>query len=212
MPSTDDLIDRLTADLEQRRAVSPGAGRAMFGAVALLTMFAVAVLLGMRRDFVAGMPHSVPLMSELMLLCAGCAVAATLTAMARPEVGAVRGGWQWAVAAIAILPVAALVTAAGDNAQRALMLPPVGSFCLAVAAIASIASIVLLTIWLMRGAPTSPTRAAWLVGIAGGTVGAISIGLSCPEDAITHIGTWHVGGIFLAAVVSRLVLPRFLQW
>jgi len=212
MPTSDDLIDRLTADLEPRRRVSPWFGRAMLAATALLTVAALAGLFGMRADFLGGRPHSVPLMSELVILSAGCAIAAALTAMARPAVGSPRSGWQWAAAALAVLPIAAVVTAAGSAAERALMLPPDGPSCLLNGSLASVASIVLLTLWLRRGAPTSPERAAWMIGISGGAVGALAIGFICPIDAITHIGTWHAGIIVLAAVASRVALPRFLRW
>lgn len=212
MPSTDDLIDQLTSELKPRRPVSPWVGRALLFVVALLTVAAVVRLFGMRADFTGGTPRPVPLMSELLLLSVCCAVAAALTSMARPAVGASRGGWFWAVAALVVLPASALVTAAGDAAQRAFMLPSDGWFCLASGTVASIASIALLALWLKRGAPTSPTRAAWLIGISGGVIGALAIGLACPVDAITHIGIWHAGVIPVAAIASRLVLPRFLRW
>lgn len=212
MTMSDELIDRLTADLEPRRRVSPWMGRAMLAATGLLTIAALAALFGMRADFTAGRPHSVPLMSELVILSAGCAIAAALTGMARPAVGAFRSGWQWAAAALAVLPIAALVTAAGDATERALMLPPDGPFCLVMGTLASLVSIALLTLWLRRGAPTSPERASWMIGISGGAIGALAIGFVCPVDAITHIGTWHAGIIVLAGAASRLVLPRFLRW
>jgi hypothetical protein len=40
----------------------------------------------------------------------------------------------------------------------------------------------------------------------------MAIGLACPIDAVTHIGTWHVGSILVAAIGSRVALPRFLRW
>ena len=212
MPTPDDLIDRLTADLEPKRTLSPWLGRAMIAAIALLTIVALAGLFGMRADFTAGRPHSIPLMSELVILSAGCAIAAALTAIARPAVGAVRSGWQWAAAALAVLPIAAFVTAAGNATQRALMFPPDGPFCLVTGTLASVASIALLTLWLRRGAPTSPELAAWMIGISGGAVGALAVGFVCPSDAITHIGVWHEGIIVIAALASRIVLPRFLRW
>ena len=212
MPTSDDLIDRLTADLQPRRRVSPWLGRAILAVAALLTIAALTGLFGMRADFTSGRPHPVPLMSELVILSAGCAIAAALTAMARPAVGALRSGWQWAAAALAVLPVAAFMTAAGNAAERALMLPPDGVFCLVTGTLASLASILLLTLWMRRGAPTSPERAAWMIGISGGAIGALAIGFVCPVDAITHIGTWHAGIVVVAAVGSRIVLPRFLRW
>jgi len=212
MPNTNELIDQLTADLQPRRKVSPWAGRAMLGVVALATMAAVVLCFHLRADFAGGIPHPVALMSELVLLSAFCAVGAALTAMARPAVGAARNGWQWAVAALLVLPVAAFVTAVRSVSERALMMPPEGPACLIIGSLASLASIVFLTLWLRRGAPTSPTRAAWMIGVTGGAVGAIAIGLICPIDAITHIGTWHAAIVLVAALGSRLVLPRLLRW
>jgi hypothetical protein len=212
MPTNDDLIDRLTADLKPTRTVSPWLARAMLLGVALLTVAAIIALFGMRPDFIAGRPSSVPLMSELVILCAGGALAAALTAMARPAVGATRNDWPWAVAALSVLPIAALVTAAGDSTERAVMLDPDGLSCLVTGTIASITSIVLLTLWMQRGAPSSPNRAAWLIGIVSGAIGALAMGLVCRVDAIAHIGIWHVGIVALAAAASRLAVPRFLRW
>jgi hypothetical protein len=212
MRKTDDLIDRLTDELEPRRTVSPWLARGMLAAAAILTAVGLTALFGMRADFAAGYPHPVPLIAALIILCAGAVVAAALTAMARPAVGSSRSAWKGAVAGLAVLPIAALLTAAGNAGERAAMMPPDGPFCLVTGTLVSIASIVLLTIWLRRGAPTSAARASWLIGVTGGAIGALAMGLVCPIDAITHIGTWHAGIIAAAATGSRLVLPRFLRW
>ena len=212
MPSTDDLIDQLTAELKPRRPVSTLSGRALVTLVALATVAATVLSYGMRPDFKAGQPDSVPLLTELVPLAVLYAVAVAVTAMARPAVGAARGGWHWAVAALAVLPVAAAVTAIGNASERVFLLPSTGTSCFFIAFFASLATIGVLALWLRRGAPTSSTRAAWLVGIAGGLVGSIAVGFVCPGDAITHIGTWHVGGMLLAAAGSRLLLPAFLRW
>lgn len=212
MRDIEKLIDQMTHELEPRRTVSPALGRATIAGLALLASAVLVALRGMRPDFVAGRPHSVPLISALVVLCAGAVVAIAITAMARPAVGAQRAGWQGAVAALMVLPGAAFVTAVGSAAQRAAMIAGDGYVCLATGTSASIASIVILALWLRRGAPTSATRASWLVGIAGGAIGALAIALVCPNDSIMHIGTWHAGIIGVAAVASRLTLPRFLRW
>jgi hypothetical protein len=212
MPNTEDLIDQLTEELTRRPSVSPSVGRAVLGAVTLITIAVVVGVFGMRADLAQGHPHPVALISALVVLSAGAAVAAALTAMARPAVGAVRAGWQWAVAALAVLPIAAFLTALGSRAEFQAMLPPEGPSCLILGTLSSLAAIIVLTLWLRRGAPTSPERAAWLIGVAGGAVGALAVAFICPIDAITHIGTWHMGIIAVAALGSRLVLPRFLRW
>lgn len=212
MPTSDNLIDSLTTDLKPTRTISPGLARATLFCVALLTIATVGSLLGIRTDFMAGRPSSVPLMSELLILFAGSALAGALTAMARPAVGAIRNDWHWAAAALSVLPIAAVIAAAGDRSERAVMLARDGLFCLAIGTTASAASVVLLTLWMRRGAPSSPERAAWFIGIVAGSIGALAIGLVCPVDAIAHIGTWHVGIVMLAATASRLVLPPLLRW
>lgn len=212
MSTSDNLIDRLTTDLKPTRTISPWFARATLFCVALLTIAAVSSLLGIRSDFMAGRPSSVPLMSELLILFAGSAFAAALTAMARPAVGAVRNDWQWAAAALSVLPIAAVVAAAGDRTERAVMLAHDGLLCLAIGTSASAASMVLLTLWMRRGAPSSPERAACLIGIVAGSIGALAIGLVCPVDAIAHIGTWHIGIVVLIATASRIVLPPLLRW
>lgn len=212
MPINDDLIDRLTADLKPTRTVSPWFARVMLFGVALLTIAAVGSLLGIRRDFLAGQPSEIPLMSLLVILCAGTALAAALTAMARPAVGATRNDWQWTLAALSVLPITAFVTAAGDKAERSLMLGADGLHCLLNGTIASVATIVVLTLWMRRGAPTSPERVGWLIGIIGGSIGASAIGVVCPVDSIAHIGTWHVAIVVLSGVASRVAVPRLLRW
>lgn len=212
MRTPEELIDQLTSELKPVEKVSPWRGRAMIAAAAVLTVVVVARLFRMRPDLADGHPHAVPLISALVVLCAGAVVAAAVTATARPAVGSVRAGWQGAVLALLVLPVAALVTAAGSSAQRIAMMPPDGPFCLVVGTLASIASIVILTLWLRRGAPTSPTRTSWMVGIVGGTIGALAIAFVCPIDSIAHIGSWHAGIILVAALASRAVLPRLLRW
>lgn len=212
MPTNDELIDRLTEDLEPTPPVSPGAGRWLIAAASLIAAFLLIERFGMRPDFAAGEPHPVPLLAILVVLAAGSAAAATVTAMARPAVGSPRNGWQWTVAAFAVLPLAALLTMAGDPGQRAALRPADGLFCLAAGTGAAVLTIVSLAWWMRRGAPTSPTRTSWLIGITGGAAGMLAIGIICPADAIAHIGTWHSGVLLLSAVGARLTLPRLLSW
>ncbi len=212
MPTNDELIDRLTEDLEPAAPVSPGTGRWLVAAAALIAAALLIGRFGMRPDFAVGAPHPVPLMAILVVLAAGSAAAVTVTAMARPAVGSLRNGWQWSVAAFAVLPLAALLTMVGDAGQRGALRPAEGLFCLTAGTGVAVLTIVSLAWWMRRGAPTSPTRTSWLIGITGGAAGMLAIGMVCPADAIAHIGTWHSGILLLSALGSRLTLPWFLRW
>jgi hypothetical protein len=92
------------------------------------------------------------------------------------------------------------------------MVPSEGWFCLVSGSLASIASIVILTLVAAARRADFGVRASWLIGIVGGAIGALATGFICPSDSIAHIGTWHVGIIAIAALASRLILPRFLRW
>ena len=116
MPTNDELIDRLTEDLEPTPPVSPGAGRWLIAAALLIAAFLLIERFGMRRT-------SPPVnriqcrFAILVVLAAGSAAAVTVTAMARPAVGSLRNGWQWTVAAFAGRPLALLLRIRARHAR-----------------------------------------------------------------------------------------------
>ncbi|MCW5648092.1 MAG: DUF1109 family protein, partial [Sphingopyxis sp.] len=66
--------------------------------------------------------------------------------------------------------------------------------------------------WLRNAAPTSPTRAGWVIGIAAGAAGATIVALHCPSNDMVHIALWHGLAVVLAAVAGRLLLTPLLRW
>lgn len=212
MSSHEQLIDELTAELKPTKRVSLGLARMVVIAASTASALVLAVMFGVRPDFLAGEPHPIALVCLLVILMAGIAATAISTAMARPAVGAARAGWQWSVAALAVLPLAALITwLSGTSISREGILDG-GASCLGLGALAAISSIVALAWWLKRGAPTSAARASWLIGLAGGCLGAVAVSLVCQSDSITHIGIWHAGIIAVSAVLSRFAIAPLLRW
>src|SRR3546814_15958327 len=69
-----------------------------------------------------------------------------------------------------------------------------------------------LFLWLRAGAPTSPTRAGWVIGIAAGAAGATIVALHCASADAVHIALWHGAAVLLSAVAGRLILPSLLLW
>src|SRR3546814_15941106 len=69
-----------------------------------------------------------------------------------------------------------------------------------------------LFFWLKAGAPTSPTRAGWVIGIAAGAAGATIVALHCATDDVVNIAIWHGAGVLLLGISGRLVFPSFLRW
>lgn len=213
MRNHDELIDQLAEELTPARGVSLVQGRLLLAASAMVSALVLTALFGVRPDFLAGVPHSLPLLSLFLTAIVAIAATATVTAMARPAVGAIRGGWPWAIAALATLPLGALVTAPNGLPElRAIIFAAAGSSCFFIGTAAALGSIAALALWLKHGAPTSAARASWLIGVAGGCVGASAVALTCPSDSIIHIGVWHAAIIPVSAVASRLMITPLLRW
>lgn len=211
--SIDDLIDGLASDLKPvhpRRVVrgSLWVAAGWLGVGALLVG-----LFGARHDLAAGaMP---PLSMLAFWLTAAAGIAATWSAlrMGLPGVGRDYGGWRWAVGALLALPLAALFVSFGDGHGHAETVQRgFDVHCLLHGVLSGLGVGAALFLWLRASAPTSPTRAGWVIGIAAGAAGATIIALMCASDDLVHITLWHVSAVPFSAIAGRLILPRFLRW
>ena len=146
-----------------------------------------------------------------MLILAMAAGAGAIR-MARPQVGAASSGAPWALATLLLLPVLAIAGIAARPELASGLESDSGLRCLAVGIVAGSASLAFLTLWLRRGAPVAPERAAWLAGLASGAIGALAVTLECPHNGLAHLGVWHVAAVLVTAVAARLTLPRLLRW
>src|SRR3546814_457836 len=183
--SFDDLIDELAGDLTpvRPRRVARGsmwvAAGWVAGAAALLLLF------GLRQDLAGrGMP---PLSMLAFWLTAATGLAATWSAlrMGLPGVGRDYGGWRWAVGASLSLPLAALAACIADgHAAMEAARQDFGLRCLLQGVASGLGVGAALFFWLKAGAPTSPTRAGWVIGIAAGAAGAKIVALHCQTDAV----------------------------
>ena len=211
--SIDNLIDELTGDLTpvRPRRVARGSMWVAAGWVAGAT--ALLLLFGLRQDLAArGMP---PLSMLAFWLTAATGLAATWSAlrMGLPGVGRDYGGWRWAVGASLSLPLAALAACITDgHAAMEAARHGFGLRCLLQGVAAGLGVGAALFFWLRAGAPTSPTRAGWVIGIAAGAAGATIVALQCASHDLVHNAHWHGTAVLLSAVAGRLILPRFLRW
>ena len=211
--SIDDLIDDLAGDLTpvRPRRVARGSMWVAAGWVAGAT--ALLLLFGLRQDLAArGMP---PLSMLAFWLTAATGLAATWSAlrMGLPGVGRDYGGWRWAVGASLSLPLAALAACIADgHAAMEAARHGFGLRCLMQGVVSGLGVGAALFFWLRAGAPTSPTRAGWVIGIAAGAAGATIVALHCASDDVVHIALWHGAAVLLSAIAGRLILPRFLRW
>lgn len=209
--SIDDLIDGLAGELEpvRPRRVVRGSLWAVAGWIAgaagLLWLF------GMRSD-IASMPP-LSLLSFWLIAASGIAATWSSVRMGLPGVGRDYSGWRWAGLAALSLPLAAIVVALSDG-HAAMQAAQAGNGlrCTIEGLVSGLGVGLALFAWLKGGAPTSPTRAGWVVGIAAGAAGATIVALHCPIDNLMHISLWHGLAVAGAAVAGRIILPPLLRW
>lgn len=212
MVKTDALIDELAESALPVRAQSVRSGRSALVAVAAATLAATVALLGIREDIVRFAPAPEVAISGGLMVLLAIAAGTGAVRIARPEVGARASGAPWALAALLVVSAAALAGIAAQPAPLAALGPTEGLRCLAVGLVAGLATIVSLTVWQRRGAPVRPDSAAWLAGLAGGAVGAVSVTIECPVDGLAHIGVWHIAAVPLSGLAARLALPPLIRW
>jgi hypothetical protein len=176
-------------------------------AIALITWFQ-----GMRADVLAGHPDEMFLIRSGVLLLLGGAAAHAVTSMASPAVGRGQNGWQMALAAAVLFPLAAIIVATTGDIGPALSAMNSGLRCMGYSLIGGLATAVPMVLMLRKGAPTSPERAGWLTGIAAGGLGAFAYNLHCPFNNVVYIGLWYSLALGICAVAGRLVVPRLIRW
>lgn len=212
--SIDALIDGLADDLEP---VKPR--RLLFGSLWVAAGWLIGAagllwLLGMRHDLAAGaMMAPLPMLAFWLIVALGLSAAWSALRMGLPGVGRDYSGWRWAGLASLALPLTAIFMGFGDShgAMEA-MKPQNGLRCTIDGLIAGLGVGAALFCWLKASAPTSPTRAGWVIGIAAGAAGATIVALHCSSGDMVHIAFWHGLAVALSGIAGRIVLPRWLRW
>jgi hypothetical protein len=203
-----DLVD----DLEPVAVLTPRKPLLIAAAVTVALLGLVALTQGIRADVLAGQPDEMFLLRSGMLLLLGGGTAYAVLGMASPAVGKPHASWQIALAAAVLFPLAALVAASTGNVGDAFSAMQSVGQCLMYSAIGALATAIPMVLHLRRGAPTSPARASWLVGIASGGLGAFAYNLHCPFNSVVYIGLWYTLAVGVCAVIGRLVVPKLIRW
>ncbi len=211
--NSDALIADLVGDLAPVRPLRFGAGLAAVLAAAGISAAAVVAVLGLRPAWLAGAVNPMHLIATGLYGGLGLAATVTVIIMGRPQVGSDHSGWRWAALMAALLPLAGLIVAIGRGAEE--LAPDVmlyGAECLTIGAAASLLVLGVLTAWLRRGAPTAPTRAGLVAGVAAGAFGSFAVSIHCPANDIVHIGIWHSMAVLAMAGLGRVLVPRLVRW
>lgn len=205
-------IQQLVDDLEPVQTLRPKRSMAVSLLITAAFLALVVLWLGPRDDVMAGQPDPMFLLRGGILLLLGLANAYGAMAMASPSVGRHGNGWQIALAAAALFPLAALIVALSVSPADAMAATRTGMQCLLMSLMGGLATAIPMILHLRRGAPTSPERAGWLTGIASGGFGAFAYGFHCPFNSIIYIGLWYTLAVGICAVIGRLVVPRLIRW
>ena len=211
-------IDDLVDDLIPIRRVAPREGVALVLLATLTAAIIIATVFGFRPDIMAGRPEPIIMVRGALLLLLGMASVSAVVASARPGIGQAGNGqashgWRWALAAAAIFPGTAVVLAI-TNVQEAVNAAASSNayYCFGISGVSALVIGAVLTLWLRHGAPTSPERTSWLVGMAAGSFGTFAYSLHCPSDTVYYAGLWYSLVVLMCAGAARILVPRFIRW
>lgn len=210
--AANNLIAELVEDLEPVRTLKLRNGLSIAVVLTMIATLVVAMSLGVREDLAQGKASEMFFIRSGVLLLLGMASAFAAIHMARPGIGKSNRGWIWALATAALFPVTALIMGMINNPPMEVLRPMDGLKCFFTSVSAALVIGSGLTLWLRQGAPTSPERAGWLVGIASGALGAAAHNIHCPFNDIYSIGLWYTVAVAVSAIVGRLVVPHFIRW
>lgn len=209
---TEDLIDALSAGIEP---VKPARlNPAMLGAAALMSVVAVALILGVRPDLGEAVQNPTPWLKAIYTLAlAGSALwlAARLGrpgADPRPAVLVLIS-----VMLVAILWGGVEVGLAAPEQRMADWLGKTWTICGRNILLIAAAAAPLVFLSARKMAPTAPAAAGAALGVAAGGIAATAYGiLHCPEATAAFVATWYTLGVATAGAICAVVGRVALRW
>jgi hypothetical protein len=208
-------IDTLVEELVPVRVLRAWHALALTAVATVVASAGVIYRFGLRTDLAHGVIIPMVLLRGGALLLLGTAALLAVVNAGRPAVGRATGhtGWRWALAMAALFPVSALLLwMQSEAATVADLHSGVGMYCLSIGGGAALLIGTALTLWLRRGAATSPHQAGWLTGLTAGSLGTFAFSLHCPVTGIYYIGFWYSLTVALCAVIGRIVVPHLIRW
>lgn len=211
-PRPNPLIAQLADELEPVRPLRMRDGLALVMVATVLTIATIALWPGLWSGPAEGQAAAIFFIANGLIALVGFASVRTVVRMAAPRVGVRQDGLRWLLAALAILPVTALLLVALEGPVGKHHHAADGLTCFIAGTASGIGVAAALVFWLRRGAPVAPYVAGFYTGVAAGAVGSFTHGLSCPFDTIGHLGIWHVAPVAVSAALGRLSVPALIRW
>lgn len=210
---TDDLIDRLSANLEPVK--SGAVARLLLGAVLLGIAGSVLVMLtviGPRHNLAAAMTHP-GMWTKLAYTFAIAAFGLWLVERAgRPGAEMTRPVMALALPLLAIVLLAGLQMSAPGADLSGLILGHSSRVCAALVTLTALPTLA-ATFWALRKlAPTRLTLAGAGAGLFAGAAGAFVYCFHCNEEAAPFIAIWYSLGIVAVTAIGALLGRTLLRW
>lgn len=216
LPPLSDELERELSGLEPSKTRSPMRQLLAFALVSLAVAGGILAVLTLRKDL-AHLPRL-----WLVVYCTGWLLGFVGLGMAAllPRSGQVSPSWRLAgfgaIAAGAAFVTAGLVFA--RDAPQSFMPPhdlhhllQYGQGCLKMGVVTAIVPVVLGALFLRGAVPVGARWVAAGLGASGGALGGLMLHLHCPIAEPWHLGLVHGGVVVVSALLSMLVVPRFLR-
>lgn len=223
--ASDDLIDRLAADLRPVRPRTRGRDLALIALVCLAELAAF-FLMPMMRDHMPGvMPMPMPAARMPvgepsfwwklagLLLIAGVSGAAAVWSFRPP--GTPRRVVPFLAALVACVFAAGWVIDAAHGVPGALLARldwRNGLGCAIKMAVLAVPPMIGMGVLMRRGAAIDAAATAIVAGLAAAAWGAFVFVFACPSNDPFYIAVWYTVGCGTVTLAARIVLPRVTAW
>lgn len=217
LPPLSDDLERELGELQPTKPRSPVRQLLAFAVVSLAVASGILALLTLRKDL-THLPRlwMVVYCTGWLLGFVGLGMAALL-----PRSGQVSPSWRLAgfgaIAAGAAFVTAGLVFAR-DVPGLSVLTPAnahdfavYGQPCLRMGVITAIVPVGLGALFLRGAVPVGDRWVAAGLGASGGALGGLMLHLHCPIADPWHLGLVHGGVVVVSALLSALIVPRFLR-
>lgn len=210
---TDDLVRALAVDAEHSRAQFGPAGLLALAAAVAATLVFFIPLFGLRQDFYAAIATPRFVLKIAVVALIAVAAAGLFLRAGRP--GAKFGSWLLFAGVPVLLlltGVAAELVALPSNEWAASLKGTNRFLCLTVIPALSLLPLAAALAALRYGAPTQPTLAGAIAGLAAGGIAATFYALNCNNDSPLFVAAWYPIAIGIVVLAGATIGSRLLRW
>ena len=209
---TEDLISALAADgkpaghLRRSLLIALAAGAFVAGAAFFAT-------LGFRPDIDVAVYTMRFLLKFLVTLSLAAAAIGVVWRIGRPAVPLALPSWALAIPALLLVAAVAIeLVVVPEASWNTRLVGKNALHCLAAIPAFSIPTLAGLLYVLRESAPTNPTLAGAVAGLAAAGIAATYYASNCTDDSPLFVATWYTLAMMIVTAAGALVGRRLLQW